>query len=249
METVAQAVRDWLAASGLNAAAAARRAGVSPSTVHRILNGYVDPSVGTLREVGIACGIDVSLATRPLSVPQAAAAARAILEGASEPPPGSGISAWRERLLRLADSGNPVEIAKAGAAASSPLLRPGAVLFSGPITLGRVASAGDASKGRWAISGAAGLYLPPASSPVPPVTILWCETVRTVVHLLADTDLRETHRRDRAALAVIAAEDQLFEGSFADGIVRYAAPVQIVLDCLTQTGPVADDAIEEARSW
>ena len=122
-------------------------------------------------------------------------------------------------------------------------------MLHGEVTLARVASAGDASKEHWAVSGAAGLYLPPPSAAVPPVTILWCEDVRTVTHLLADTDLRQSQRPDRAVLAVIAAEPQLFSGSFTEGIVRYAAPIQIILDCVAQGGALADNAIEEAMSW
>jgi len=249
MDSTATVVHGWLAASGLSAAAAARRAGVSASTVHRVLNGLVDPSVGTLREIALACGVDVDLATQPLSDPGAAAAARAMLEAGYQPPADLDVVAWRGRLPRMAGSDRPVEIIRAAAAASSPLHRPGAVLFCGDVQLARVASAGDASKGHWAISGAAGLYLPAAAATVPAVTVLWCDDVRTVTHLLADTDLRQTHRLDRAVLAVVAGEPELFTGSFADGIVRYAAPIQIILDCLAQSGAVARDAIEEAMSW
>jgi hypothetical protein len=84
---------------------------------------------------------------------------------------------------------------------------------------------------------------------VPPVSILWCEDVRTVTHLLADTELRQSQRPDRAVLAVIEAEPELFAGSFTEGFVRYAAPIQIILDCASQGGALADEAIEEAMSW
>ena len=217
--------------------------------MHRILNNLVDPSVGTLHEIALACGIQIDLTARPLSDPRAAAAARALLEGGYEPPSDPSVTAWQERLHRMAASSAPVEIVKVAAVASGPLRRPGAVLLHGEVALARVASAGDASKGHWAISGAAGLYLPPPSAAVPAVTILWCEDVRTVTHLLTDTELRQTQRPDRAVLAVIAAEPELFIGSFTEGIVRYAAPIQIILDCIAQGGALADDAIEEAMSW
>jgi transcriptional regulator with XRE-family HTH domain len=249
MEALAAVVHGWLESSGLSAAAVARRAGVSASTMHRILNDLVDPSVGTLREIALACGIQIDLTPRPLSDPLAAAAARAMLEGGYEPPSDPGVIAWQERLPRIADGGDPVAIVKAAAIASGPLRRPGAVLLHGEVPLARVASAGDASKGRWAISGAVGLYLPLLSTAVPAVTTLWCEDVRTVTHLLADTELRQTQRPDRAVLAVIAAEPELFTGSFTLDIVRYAAPIQIIIDCIAQGGAVADHAIEEAMSW
>jgi hypothetical protein len=217
--------------------------------VHRILNDAVDPAIGTLREIALACGIDIDLAARPLSDPRAAAAARTMLERGYIPPGDPEVDMWRERLMRMAGRGGPVEIVKAAAASSSPLHRARAVLFSGEVALARVASAGDASKKRWAISGAAGLYLPPPSSAAPAVTVLWCEDVRTVTHLLAEADLRQTHHLDRVVLAVVAGEPELFAGSFAEGIVRYAAPIQIIIDCLAQSGAVADDALEEAMSW
>lgn len=249
MDVLEAVVRGWLDSSGLSPAAAARRAGVSPSTVHRILNGLVDPSVGTLYEIGLACGIQLTLAASPLSDPRAAAAARALLEGGYQLPADPGVTAWQDRLPRMAVSSSPVEIVKAAAIASGPLRRSGAALLEGNVALARVASAGDASKGRWAISGAAGLYLPSPSAVVPAVTILWCEDVRAVTHLLADTELRQVQRPERAVLAVVAAEPELFSGWFTEGIVRYAAPIQIILDCIAQGGALADDAIDEAASW
>ncbi len=238
-----------LASSGLTASGAARRAGVSGSTLHRIVNNQVDSSFGTLREVAIACGLHLSLATTPLSDPLAASAARSMLEKDYEPPDDPEIARWRERLPRLAGSDLPVEIAKVAARASSPLHRPGGALYAGEVPLARLASAGDASRGRWAISGAAGLYLSSGSDVAPTVTILWCEDVRAVEHLLVGSGLRSVHRADRATVAVVAAEPELFSGSFTHGIIRYVAPIQIALDCIAQTGQVADDALREVASW
>src|SRR5215472_569125 len=102
MDKAGLIVRDWLAASGLTPAAAARRAGVSASTLHRILNAQVDPSVGTLREIGFACGVQMELTGRRLSDPLAAAAARAMLEIGYRPTGDSEVEAWQHRLLRMA---------------------------------------------------------------------------------------------------------------------------------------------------
>jgi transcriptional regulator with XRE-family HTH domain len=249
MEGSGTLVEEMLASSGLTASGLARRAGVSGSTLHRIVNNQVDPSFGTLREVAIACGLHLSLATTRLSDPLAASAARSMLEEGYEPPEDPEVARWRDRLPRLAGGDPPVEIVKIAARASSPLHRPGGALYSGEVPLARLASAGDASRGRWAISGAAGLYLPSASDVAPAVTILWCEDVRAVDHLLVGSGLRSVHRADRAAVAVVAAEPELFAGSFTHGIIRYVAPIQIVLDCISQAGQVADDAIKEATSW
>ncbi|HTW06089.1 MAG TPA: helix-turn-helix transcriptional regulator [Acidimicrobiales bacterium] len=249
MEGPGALVQEMLTWSGLTPSGVARRAGVSGSTLHRILNDQVDPSFGTLREVAIACGLQLSLATAHLSEPLAASAARSMLEENYQPPAGPQVTQWRERLPRLAGGNGPIEIMKVAARASSPLDRPGAALYWGEVQLARLASAGDASGKRWGVSGAAGLYLPSDGDVAPPVTILWCEDVRAVDHLLVGSGLRPTHRADRARLAVVAAEPELFSGSFARGIVRYVAPIQILLDCISQTGQVADDAIDEATSW
>ncbi|MGH7746383.1 MAG: helix-turn-helix domain-containing protein [Candidatus Dormibacteria bacterium] len=242
-------VREMLASSGLTASGVARRAGVSASTLHRIVNNQVDPSIGTLREVAIACDLHLSLATTHLSDPRAASAARSMLEEDYESPDDPEVTRWRERLPRLAGGDDPVEIVKVAASASSPLHRPGRALYSGEVPLARLASAGDASGERWAISGAAGLYLPPDGDAAPAVTVLWCEDVRAVDHFLVGSGLRPIHRADRAAVVVLAAEPELFAGSFTHGIVRYVAPIQIVLDCISQAGQVADDAIQEVTSW
>jgi transcriptional regulator with XRE-family HTH domain len=249
MEKPGVLVQEMLASSGLTASGVARRAGVSGSTLHRIVNDQVDPSFGTLREVAIACGLHLSLATSPLSDRLAASAARSMLEEDYEPPDGPEVGDWRKRLLRLAGGGDPVEIVKVAARASSPLQRFGNVLYSGQVSLARLASAGDASGKRWAVSGAAGLYLPADGDVAPAVTILWCEDVRAVDHLLVGSGLRPIRRADRATVAVAAAEPELFAGSFTHGMVRYVAPIQIILDCTSQAGPVADDAIEEVALW
>jgi transcriptional regulator with XRE-family HTH domain len=249
MEGLGVLVQEMLTSSGLTTTRAARRAGLSGSTLHRIVNNQVDPSFGTLREVAIACGLHLSLATAHLSDPLAASAARSILEQDYEPPDDPEIARWRERLPRLAGGDDPVEIIKVAARASSPFHRPGGALYSGEVAVARLASAGDASGRRWAISGAAGLYLPPEGDVAAAVTILWCEDVRAVDQLLVGSGLRPVHRPDRAVVAVVAAEPELFAGSFTRGIVHYVAPIQIILDCISQGGQVSDDAIEEISRW
>jgi len=83
---VGVAVRDWLGQAGLTAAEVARSAGVSCSTMHRVLGQQVDPSVGTVRQVALACGVELELTTRHTSDPYACAAARALFEGGRQPP-------------------------------------------------------------------------------------------------------------------------------------------------------------------
>lgn len=246
---IGELVVGWLDAAGMTASTIARRAGVSSSTLHRVINGKVDPSVGTLREIAIACGNQLHLTTDPLSEPMAAAAARSLLEEGYVPPADLEVTLWHDRLLRLAGSDDPIDLVTAAAKASSPLHRRQAIAFTGPETLLRLASAGDASRRQWVISGPSGLALQGGSKATPVTTILWCEDPLRVSHMLTDSKLTVTQRRDRATVIVIDAEPELFFGSFQLGPLRYAAPIQIVIDCVAQGGAVAERAILEARSW
>jgi len=159
------------------------------------------------------------------------------------------IADWESRLIRLAQGNHPVEIVSAAARASAPLHREGAAWFTGTMSVGIVASAGDASGGRWALSGAAGLYLPDLGEPTPAITILWCDDTRSVSQLLAASTVRTTDRVDRTTLVVVPGEPELFAGSFTKGLTRYVAPIQIIIDCLSLGGDVAKDAREEAMTW
>jgi transcriptional regulator with XRE-family HTH domain len=241
-------VRGWVLESGLSAATVARRAGVSASTLHRILNDQVDPSVGTLREIAIGCGVDLSVSSRTISDWRAAAAARSMLEEGYFAPD-EEIAEWKSRLTRLAEGDDPIELVNAAAHASAPLHRDGALWYSGTMTVGTASSAGDAANGQWALSGAAGLYLPELQELTPAITVLWCSDVRAVSQLLAASDARSTGRTDRVTLVVVRGEPELFAGSFTRGLVHYAAPIQIVIDCLSLGGAVAHDAREEAMTW
>lgn len=213
----------------------------------RVLAGRVDPTAGTLTEIALACGFELDLHARPSSNPGAARAARVMLE--SGYPDDERLSPWKERLTRFAATPAPVDLLTAAARYASPLLRPGAVLFTGDVTLGQVASAGDATRARWAISGAAGLRLPDPHVNAPATTILWTEDPRRAAQLLTDSSLERVSRPRRATVAVLAAEPALFTHAFTRGIVTYAAPIQIMLDCLAQGGAVATEALEEIRTW
>lgn len=246
--TISETVRSWVLDAGLNAATVARRSGIAASTLHRILADQVDPSIGTLREIAIGCGVDLSISSRTISDWRAASAARSMLEEGYVAPEDE-ITSWQSRLTRLARGDDPIELVSAAARASAPLHRSGSAWYTGAMTVGSVASAGDAAAGKWALSGAAGLYLPELGEPTPPITVLWCEDVRVVSQLLAASEVRTTNRIERVTLAVVHGEPELFEGSFTRGLVHYAAPIQIVIDCLSLGGVVANDAREEAMTW
>ena len=222
-------------------------------TDYRVLDDSGDPSLGTLREIAFACGRSLSLDTRPLADPAAAAAARAELER-DYVPNLPGVEQWRERLHRRVaaqqvNRNHIVALAQEAGKASAPLLRSDTVLLRGPVTFGRVASAGHASEQPWAISGLAGFQHPGLWETTPAPTILWTPDPRHVQQLLADADLQATSRWQRAHVAICLAEPALFANSVEHAQVHYASPLQIVMDGFSIGGVAESLARRQIDSW
>jgi len=250
MDNLSDTVREWISETGLSPNQVSRRAGISQSTMSRVLAGHVDPTAGTLTEIALACGFELDFAARPSSSPDAARAARVMLEAGYPDDEGDELlKRWQQRLIRFSSASDPVTLLRTAARYASPLLHPDVVLFAGDITVGHVASAGDATRGRWAVSGAAGLTLPAPHESAPATTILWTEDPRRAAQLLTDSPLERTTRRKRATVAVLLADPALFVNAFTVGIVTYAAPMQLMLDCIAQGGAVAQAALAEVEGW
>lgn len=245
---VGRLVAECIEHSGLNARQVAARAGVAASTVHRILNDQVSPSVATLHNITAACGLDLTTSTSPLASAAAAAAARAILDENYPAEVDADIEQWATRLDTWAD-GDPVQIIEEAARASGVLHRPDAVRLGGEATVGRLASAGDASGQRWALSGAAGLDLPSFDGAVPRISVLWCEDPSAIRTLLTGGTLRPASAPHRSTVVIAAAEPDLFLGTFERDRVVYAAPIQIAIDAISVGGDAAARAREEIRTW
>lgn len=248
MEHVGATVRDWVTEAGISLRRVSRRTGMSSSTVSRVLGDKTDPSFSTLREIALACGLEVELSARPSSNPSAARAARAMLEPdyLSDDPK---LDEWADRLVRFAEDDSPVSLMVTAARYASPLLRSDTALFKGDIPMGHLASVCDATEGDCVVSGAAGLTLPDTYAVAPLTTILWSSNAGHTKRLVNSSALEVTDRAARATVAVVQADPALFTNSFREGIVTYAAPIQIMLDCLALRGAVADAALEEIASW
>ncbi|MEU4453189.1 helix-turn-helix transcriptional regulator [Nocardioides sp. NPDC023903] len=247
-QDVGRLVAECIERSGLNARQVAARAGVAASTVHRILNDQVSPSVATLHNITAACGLDLTLSTSTLASPAAAAAARAILDEDYPADVAPEIDQWAARLDAWTD-GDPVQIIEEAGRASGVLHRPDAIRLSGEATIGRLASAGDASGQRWAVSGAAGLDLPAFDEAVPRISVLWCEDPSAIRPLLTGGTLRPASAPHRSTVVIAAAEPDLFLGTFERDRVVYAAPIQIAIDAISVGGDAAARAREEIRTW
>jgi transcriptional regulator with XRE-family HTH domain len=246
METWRTDLDAWIARSGLSAAQVARRAGVSGSTIHRIRNGQTDPSLGTLREIAIACGLDLHLAAATLSDPLAAQAARVLLEKGYPDGVRPATEAWIRRLKRQAEA--PLEIVTAAAVAANPFTRAGSIHFSGTATTAMLASAGSAAGGRWAVSGSPALEIPGRQKQFHGHALLWTERADLVAALLENT-LRPVPHPTIATVTVVQPEPELFTGTFEVESISFVAPIQIVLDCIALGGEDAATATEIASSW
>lgn len=247
-QDVGRLVAECIEHSGLNARQVAARAGVAASTVHRILNDQVSPSVATLHNITAACGLDLTMSASTLASPAAAAAARAILDEDYPADVAPEIDQWAARLDAWTD-GDPVQIIEEAARACGVLHRADAIRLSGEATIGRLASAGDASGRRWALSGAAGLDLPSFDEAVPRISVLWCEDPSAIRPLLTGGTLRLASAPHRSTVVIAAAEPDLFLGTFERDHVVYAAPIQIAIDAISVGGDAAARAREEIRTW
>jgi transcriptional regulator with XRE-family HTH domain len=238
---------------GVSSVEFARRSGVARTTIHRIANGTVEPTLSTLRELAIAHLFSLKLELVPLSDPLAAVALRVLVDPAFEkldveevdPDDPADLEAWVERLRRFDD----VDTAAVTAARASSLLhREGAVFLRGDHSGRRLASAGEASGQTWALSGAAGLeYV--TGSPVEGPSILWVdEDAASAASLLLDT-----HRRVESAagahVIVARAHPAVFVDRHADGLLWYVAPTQLLLDSIGLGGAVEETAMLVQRSW
>lgn len=212
---------------GMTASEYARRAGINRSTIHRIGAGTTDPTLASLRELAIVHGWDLDIALRPLSDPDAATAARVLLDGAfADVEPSPAQARWADRLSITTD---PVEITAAAGRASAPQHRDGAVYLRGPRDAKRLASAGDASGGRWALSGAAAFAALGAEAPERAPGLLWVEDPERAARTMLDTH-RRTDSAHAAHVILAPANDSVMTAAWSVGPLRYVAPMQALLD-------------------
>lgn len=238
---------------GITSVEFARRSGVGRTTIHRIAAGTTEPTLGTLRELAIAHGLDLRLELVPLSDPHAAAAARHLVDPAFEglapadvsPDDAADVEAWIERLERFDDLDTAVISA---ARASSLLHRRGAVLLRGDRSAKRLASAGHASRGSWAVSGASALERI-TGAPVDGPSVLWVgRDAEAAASLLLDTHQRVENAAG-ATVIVAVAHPSVFVDAHVEDSLRYVAPNQLVLDAIGLGGALEASALFAQSSW
>jgi len=261
-----------LEGSGLTKSALATRSGLARSTPYRIRDGLVDPAIGTVRELALAAGLELVLSLAPLSDPDAARAARVMLEplyeasyllttAASEE--ATKVDAWVERLRRWVPDGNPVDIVWQAGQSASLLHRPGTVFLRGHVTELKLASAGDFSGQEWFLSGAAvidrigepnddgamrgdALRRSDGSNTSAGPYIVHTADTHRFVRLL---DNLEVVRPSKANLIIAEYTAGVGVDSWEDGKIKLVAPIQSLLDAFGIGGALEAAAERIARSW
>lgn len=231
---------------GLSPTQVARRAGINRSTLYRVIAGDVEPSLRTLEELAIVHGYQLKLELEPLSDPHASAAARVLLDARYvDTSADASTREWVERLQRAGD--DPITTVMTAGHAASLWHRADATFLRGDSTALRLASAGDAAGGSWAISGAPAMSLL-TERQMTGLSVLWTTNADAAVATLSGT--HKTVGSPLNADCVIApAPTDLFADAFTVDMVRYVAPIQALLDCIGLGGELQDAAIEVAQEW
>lgn len=229
----------------------ARRAGVSRNTEWSLRRDPSRANLGTLRELALACGLDLKIDVVAASDPYAAAAARVMVGDLPDDnvDDHQQLSTWIARLQRWAPGAAPLQIVEMAAEVSAPQNRPGATFLIGRHDADRLASAALASEEPWALSGASALDaldIEPLSKNSP--TVLWTARPDAVTALLLSTH-RRTTVVSAANVIVAPLHQTALAGSASVGRIELVSPVQAIIDSLGIGGELGDAAHNIAGGW
>ncbi|MEO7373210.1 MAG: hypothetical protein ABIW36_04765 [Terrimesophilobacter sp.] len=229
----------------------ARRAGVSRNTEWSLRRDPSRAKLGTLRELALACGLDIRIDTVAASDVYASAAARVMVGDlpAENVDDHKQLSEWIVRLQRWAPDAAPLHLAEMAADVSAPQNRSGAIFLIGRHDADRLASAALASGEPWVLSGAAALDaldIEPISRTSP--TVLWTARPDAVTGMLLSTH-RRTTVVSAANVIVAPLHQTALTGSASLGGVALVSPVQAVIDSLGIGGELGAAAHNIAGGW
>jgi transcriptional regulator with XRE-family HTH domain len=229
--------------SGLSRRQVAIQAAVSPSTVTRIENGQLDPTVSVFEQLLAACGFGYSFGDKliPIANPDAARAARRILD------PEAAIAATEgsERLAGRWEKGGLItsigidrqEIARRAGHLNMMSIRPGKQRFAVDSWQYVARALRDRDLGNWAITGgvAALRYTSIANAPFP---VVYVEDPIAVGRSLALKPIEYGPGVTLLPLDDVSAAgiEQTEDGG------RWAAPWQVAIDAYASNGRSADQA-------
>jgi len=238
-------VRRLLEQSGLTATELARRSGLSRSTQFRIDTDAIDPRVGTLRDLAIAAGVDIRVDLEPLSDPDAARAARTMLDGRYSVEPTKTVSQWIARLRRFAGE-DPVDIVRAAGECSSLLKRRGAAYLSGHVDEAKLVGAATFTPEPWILSGRGAMERLAHASSLSAPYVVYSGDAHRLIRIL---DNMTQVKPGKATLIIAQYTEDLDIDAWEDGRARLVAPVQTLIDGFGLGGPLAEAAETIARSW
>ena len=246
---VASTVANARSLSGLSARQAAILAGVSPSTVTRIEQRKLDPSVGVLEAILAACGYRMGGMLAPSIDLDAVRAARRKLEPELGIPATDGSEAYARRweesgVIRARSARERAgEIAFRAAQRAALRARPGAQRFAYRDWMQVAGAVGSAGQ-RWALTGgyAAAGYVRSASVDWP---VLYVEDVEAAADAAALVG-SETGRR----LTLIPFDDLTRAGvrRVVPGL-HLASFWQVVIDCFAGDGRMPSQAEAMVDLW
>lgn len=234
-------VREWVESSPRSNTEIAQRAGISRSTLHRIIHGTVDPRLSTLTDIAVACGRQLELTGQPLSDPEAAYAARILLDDTLTNPHQPATTAWIDRYTRLFN--NPTDLIQAAATDSTLTHRPGATAYrADSFQYMRALSETDSVSTQWAVSGA------PLFDGIGP-TIVWTDNPTATCRLLAEHMHPTDTTSPTARIIVAPAHPSVFLGTERVEAIPYVHYFQALIDSLPLPGPLAERARRDLNEW
>ena len=229
----------------------AAMAGVAPSTIGRIENGEMDPSLGMLERILRAAGFRLS-GIEQVSDPAAVAAARGVLEDDQALLSYPGASTWVQRWRAagfLTGEGKAKDLAvlgfRAGMAARLAV-RPGICSYARMGSWLDIARRIEGTGRGWAATGgaAANRLLSSADAYWP---VFYVDDTATVA---SEAGFVSSSGGGQPVLSLVPFDGVADVGvEVDDDGLRWAAPIQVVIDCFGGTGRMPEQAEAIADRW
>ena len=201
----------------------ARRAGVSASTVSRIVSGTLDPTLTVASSLLAAMGLQFPTHLMPLCDVAALHAGRRQLEGDPVESP------WEQTLQRWASGGEELLAMEAGRAAPTRL-RPEVVVVRTNWNVLRVLGAVAASGQEWAVSGWPAAMEPTAGMKGLPFPLYVAGGYGSLGLALPDQGQGDVE------IHVLPFDSVSESGRYQEDGIWWAAPEQVLLDLFGQPG-------------
>jgi DNA-binding XRE family transcriptional regulator len=235
---------------GLSKRQLAAMAGVSASTVMRIENGDVDPTVGTISRIFEAAGCDFRGEVLWRSDPSAVAAARSVLDPASGLGTFPGAQVWLGRwtaagIVKVDEDGSlrarsPRDLAEIAGLSARLARRPGIVTFRREGSWGEIVRRIEQSGVAWAATGsAAANKLTQSATATWPV--FYVTDVKAVVESAGFIEREPKRIQDVMSLIPFDGVAEVGVSEDESGL-RWADPLQVTIDCFGGTGRMPDQA-------